>query len=163
MINKEAPGHATAATLATADAAYTMFVGTAIDRDVSAGRFAWVGGLGEEIAAWAVAGKDVPSQHGQIMDRILRALSAHAGRDSLRTLLRLPAYLGTATSGRLRAERWLAMFVAHGHRIEDIAEVVFAEGGGLGPSPGIRGMSSPRTGAHLRARGGIPDPLFLRR
>ncbi|GGK62928.1 DUF6183 family protein [Streptomyces flaveus] len=127
LINKEAPGHATAATLATADAAYTMFVGTAIDREVSAGRFAWVGGLGEEIAAWAAAGKDVPSQHGQILDRILHALAAHAGRDSLRTLLRLPAYLGTVASGRLRAERWLAALVADGHWIEDIVELVFAE------------------------------------
>ncbi|MER5220512.1 DUF6183 family protein [Streptomyces flaveus] len=129
-MNQESPGHATAATLATADSAYTMFVGTAIDREVSVGRFVWVGGLGEEIAAWAAAGKDVPSQHGEILDRILRALAAHAGRDSLRTLLRLPACLGTVASGRLRAERWLATLVAHGHRIEDIAELVFAEGAG---------------------------------
>jgi len=56
--NNVAPGHATAASLATADATYAMFVGTAIDKDVSAGRFDWVGGLGEEIAAWAAAGKD---------------------------------------------------------------------------------------------------------
>lgn len=122
-----APGRATAASLSTADATDMTLIGSAVDEQVSAGRFAWVGELGEEIAAEAAAGKEVPSQHELILDRILRALAARAGQDSLRTLLRLPATLRTAGSDPLRAERRLAALVAHGHRIEDIEEVVFDE------------------------------------
>jgi hypothetical protein len=133
-MNQEAPGHATATSLATADAAYTMLVGAAIDRDVSADRFAWVRGLAEEIAAEATAGRDVPRQHRQVLDRIVLALAAHAGPDSLRTLLRLPAYLGISASDRLQAERWLATLVAHGHQVEDIAAVVYGEEAGTAAS-----------------------------
>lgn len=133
-----APGHATAASLSTADAMYMSLVGSAIDRDVSAGRFAWVGGLGEEIAAQAATGKDVARQHEVILDRILRALSGHARQDSLRTLLRLPASLRTTGAEPLQAERRLAAFIAHGHRIDDIEEVVFAEGSDSVHSPELK-------------------------
>ncbi|MEX3099812.1 MULTISPECIES: DUF6183 family protein [unclassified Streptomyces] len=102
-------------------------VESAINEDVSAGEFTWVRSLGEEITSRADAGKGIPWQHKQILDRILYELSARSGTAGMRTLLRLPATLGTSPSAQLQAERRLASLVAHGHRIEDIAEVVFAE------------------------------------
>lgn len=109
--------------LSTADSAHVSVLFGAIDRKVADGDFAWVGDLGVEIAAT----NDVQRQHGVALDRILRALAACPNPESLRALLRVPATLHTEDSKPVLAERRLATYVAHGQRIEDIEQVVFAE------------------------------------
>ncbi|MEW2636490.1 DUF6183 family protein [Streptomyces sp. NPDC048389] len=118
----------TVAGLSTAGSADVSALSEEIDRQVGAGRLAWAGDLGAEIAAHAARGADVQWQHDILLHRILQTVSAHPGRESLRTLLRLPATLRSAAADRTAAERRLATLVAHGQRIEDVEQEVFAPG-----------------------------------
>ncbi|MFF0063358.1 DUF6183 family protein [Streptomyces sp. NPDC005279] len=120
----------TVASLSRSNYVDVAALGREIDLRVSAGEFDWVGNLGEELAARAVAGEDDQGHCGTVLDLVVRALAACPGLESLRALLRVPASPHAEGPERTRAERRLASFVAQGHRIEDIERLVFA--GGVG-------------------------------
>jgi Family of unknown function (DUF6183) len=117
----------TVAALSTASNEDVFALGREIDLRASAGEFDWVGNLGAEVAAlWAAAGEDANGHYGTVLDRVLHSLITHPGLESMRTLLRVPASPRAEGPERTRAERRLAAFVAQGHHIEEIEQVVFA-------------------------------------
>ncbi|WP_404952902.1 DUF6183 family protein [Streptomyces sp. 147326] len=93
-------------------------------------RVRWVGDLAVAASARTAAGQDASGRCETILAYAHQALAAHPGPESLRTLLRVPASPYAENSGRIRSERRLASLVAHGHRIEDIARLVFARESG---------------------------------
>ncbi|WP_066953547.1 DUF6183 family protein [Streptomyces lushanensis] len=116
----------TVAALCKANDADLFALCAEIDLRVSACEFGWVGDLGVELVTQAAAGKDPQGHCGVVLDHVLHALAAHPGQESLRTLLRVPASAHMDGPERTVAERRLALFVAHGHRIEGIARSVFS-------------------------------------
>ncbi|UYQ60865.1 DUF6183 family protein [Streptomyces peucetius] len=118
----------TVAGLSAAGSADVSALSEEIDRQVRAGRLDRAGALGEQLAAHAATGKDVQWQHEVLLQRLLQTVSAHPGPQSVRTLLRIPASLRSSGAERTAAERRLATLIAHGQRIEDVEQVVFAPG-----------------------------------
>ncbi|MEU5076062.1 DUF6183 family protein [Streptomyces asoensis] len=96
-----------------------------IDLRISAREFDWVGELGAELAAQAASGRVSQEYCKVLLDYVLHALASHPGKESLRTLLRVPASPHMEGPERTVAERRLALFVARHQRIEDIAQLVF--------------------------------------
>ncbi|MDN3294296.1 DUF6183 family protein [Streptomyces ficellus] len=115
------------------DATEVTALGQEIDGRAAAGEFAWIGDLGAEIASRAAGVKDSQWYYDVVFDRVQRALAAHPGRESLRTLVRLPLSLRQEDPQRTSAERRLAALVAGGHRADDVDPVVFGEESGRYP------------------------------
>jgi hypothetical protein len=91
-----------------------------VESRVSTGEFDWAGGLAAELAARIAAGEDRKGHCGAVLYWALNALAARPGPESLRALVRVLDSPHQSVS-----PRYLAAVVAHGHRIEDIADVVF--------------------------------------
>ncbi|MEU8515936.1 DUF6183 family protein [Kitasatospora sp. NPDC048722] len=91
-----------------------------VESRVSTGEFAWAGGLAVELTARISAGEDHKGHCSAVLHWTLNALAARPGAESLRALVRV-----LDSPHRSVSPRYLAAVVARGHRIEDIADVVF--------------------------------------
>ncbi|MFD7905153.1 DUF6183 family protein [Kitasatospora sp. NPDC059747] len=91
-----------------------------VESRVATGEFGWAGDLAAELAARTAAGEDRKGHCAAVLYWTLNALAARPGADSLRALVRVLDSPHQSVS-----PRYLAAVVAHGHRIEDIADVVF--------------------------------------
>ncbi|MFE2943471.1 DUF6183 family protein [Streptomyces sp. NPDC059255] len=114
--------------LSGASGSEILALGDEIERRLSSGEFQWVGLFAEAVALRAASGTDEGLHYQVVLDRVRRTLAAHPGPQSLRILSAVEASRGVAAQERVRAERGLARLVADGHRVADIAEVVFAAG-----------------------------------
>ncbi|MEE1785767.1 DUF6183 family protein [Streptomyces sp. SP17BM10] len=91
-----------------------------VESRVSTGEFDWAGSLAAELAARTAAGEDRRGHCAAVLHWTLNALAARPGPESLRALVRV---LDSPHQGV--SPRYLAAVVARGHRVEDIADVVF--------------------------------------
>ncbi|MFE7588813.1 DUF6183 family protein [Kitasatospora sp. NPDC057512] len=106
--------------LCEADDADVSVLRAVVESRVATGEFDWAGGLAAELAARTAAGRDRTGHCAAALYWTLNALAAHPGPQSLRALVRV---LDSPHPGV--SPRYLAAVVAHGHRIEDIADEVF--------------------------------------
>lgn len=106
--------------LCGADDADVSVLRAEVESRVAAGEFDWAGALAAELAARTAAGGDRTGHCAAVLHWTLSALAARPGPQSLRALLRVLDSPHQSVS-----PRYLAAVVARGHRVEDIAGVVF--------------------------------------